>query len=162
MRSIKAFKIIICVFSLILFFALGGAVGQATLEQKVVEVEVPVEVIVESLPVIEYVDRLEVRTETFTVYEEIYPEPREFQSVKELKTWLSTVKLWYDHEYKETYYDCDDFTTDMVKEAISDGYVMGIYWHKYKWHYECWTPIDGKMWLVEPQNNSIKYIDTLD
>lgn len=120
----------------------------------------------------------------FEDYKEIYvlKEPREFNTVNELRVWL-ILDDTSENEYKEKYYDCEDFAFELTDNARRDGfliYSMGNCWYFTEWirqldamyynipiwhwreiiselrcHAYCVTRIDTLWYMIEPSTDEI-------
>lgn len=77
---------------------------------------------------------------------------REFRNVNELKIWLDMDDT-DQMEYINNTFDCDDFSRMMVDHARADGYKMYTYTVAY--HMKCMTTINGNVYGIEPQTDSI-------
>jgi len=90
---------------------------------------------------------------------------REFESERELMQWLAQDKT-DEMEWKEREFDCDDFALTLAKNALRDGYFISIQYDARgaggEGHLLNSTIIQGKLYLIEPQEDWIIEIGPLD
>jgi len=109
-------------------------------------IEVPVVV---EIPT--HIKTLQVIKEIGVVEIPTYPEPKQFNSIMECKSWMSMQDICR-REYRHLY-DCDDFALDLVMAAMKDGYIIGLC--SSTRHMQCFTIIGNMMYKIEPQNYHI-------
>ena len=102
--------------------------------------------------------------------------PQNFKSLDELKSWVDnwtierrpTVASILNHtfvfggndELYSLYYDCDDFSEAMQRDAFREGYLMSIAIVSIgsSGHAACMAEVDNAYWYIEPQTGTISSI----
>lgn len=149
------FKTTILLIATLVVFCAGFVLKQSLYEPEILEVKVEVPVIVK---VPEYIQTLKVVKEIERIEIPMYPEPREFASLVELKSWLSMQDICTrEYRYK---YDCDDFSRDLVIAAMKDGYIIGLC--SSTQHMQCFAIIGNIMYKIEPQSNHVEEWSLVD
>jgi len=102
--------------------------------------------------------------------------PRNFENYDTLKSWVNkwtverkpTVASILNHtfvfggndELYSLYYDCDDFSEAMQRDAFREGYLMSIAIVSIgsSGHAACMAEVDNAYWYIEPQTGTISSI----
>ena len=108
--------------------------------------------------------------------------PRNFESLDKLKSWVDnwtverkpivasilnhTFVFGGNDELYSAYYDCDDFSEAMQRDALRDGYLMSVVLvgiNSYvPNHLACLAEAGNGYWLVEPQSGTITFVARRD
>jgi len=114
---------------------------------------------------IENLKRKLTEAESYSSYWWQRAHPREFQSLDELKSWLAEDNTNAIHLISGEYawegtwvdpdYDCDDYATTLMRNALEDGYLVSTQISVFTQHMLNSTIIGNRIYFIEPQTDEV-------